>query len=99
DPESYYRFTYAIAFAVNDVAMIFFFGLMTKEVVEATAPNGVLHPWRRALLPVIAAIGATLIPALIYIRVVNLLEEPALEISWAVSFATDIAVSYFVARI
>src|SRR4030095_6290862 len=64
-PESYYRFTYAIAFAVNDVAMIFFFGLMTKEVVEATAPDVVLHPWRRALLPVIAAIGATLIPALI----------------------------------
>ena len=98
-PESYYRFTYAIAFAVNDVAMMFFFALMTKEVVEATAPEGMLHPWRRALLPVIAAIGATLIPALIYIRAVNLLEEPALEISWPVSFATDIAISYFVARI
>jgi hypothetical protein len=28
DAESYYRFTYAIAFAVNDVAMVFFFGLM-----------------------------------------------------------------------
>src|SRR5215211_6799479 len=52
-PESYYRFTYAIAFAVNSVAMVFFFALMTKEVVEATAPNGVLHPWRRALLPVV----------------------------------------------
>ena len=42
-PESYYGFTYPIAFAVNDVAMTFFFGLMTKEVVEATAPGGVLH--------------------------------------------------------
>jgi NhaA family Na+:H+ antiporter len=99
DPESYYRFSYAIAFAVNDVAMMFFFALMTKEVVEATAPGGVLHPWRRALLPVIAAIGATLIPALIYIPAVDLLDEPALEISWPVSFATDIAISYFVARI
>ena len=65
-PESYFRFTYAIAFAVNDVAMVFFFALITKEVVEATAPNGVLHPWRRALLPIIAAIGATAVPALIY---------------------------------
>ncbi len=37
-PESYYRFTYAIAFAVNDVAMMLFFAVMTKEVVEATAP-------------------------------------------------------------
>ena len=34
--------------------MVFFFALITKEVVEATAPGGVLHPWRRALLPVIA---------------------------------------------
>ena len=99
EPESYYRFTYAIAFAVNDVAMVFFFALMTKEVVEATAPGGVLHPWRRALLPVIAAIGATLVPALIYVRVVDALDEPVLRVAWPVAFATDIAVSYFVARI
>ena len=65
-PESYYRFTFAIAFAVNDVAMVFFFGLMTKEVVEATAPNGVLHSRRRVLLPVAAAIGATVVPALLF---------------------------------
>jgi Na+:H+ antiporter, NhaA family len=97
--ESYYRFTYAIAFAVNDVAMVFFFALMTKEVVEATVPGGVLHPWRRAWLPVIASLGATAIPALVYIQVVYLLDEPALRIAWPVPFATDIALSYFVARI
>src|SRR6185436_11002925 len=85
--ESYYRVTYAIAFAVNDVAMMFFFAMMTKEVVEATAPAGVLHPWRRALLPVIAAIGATLIPVLLYGRVVDWLDEPALTIAWPVAFA------------
>jgi Na+:H+ antiporter, NhaA family len=96
--ESYYRFTYAISFAVNDVAMAFFFALMTKEVVEATAPGGVLHPWRRALLPVIAALGATIVSALIHVRVVDLLDEPALTIAWPVAFATDVAVSYFVAR-
>ena len=45
--ESYFRFSYAAAFVVNDVALAFFFALMTKEVVEATAPGGVLHPWRR----------------------------------------------------
>jgi NhaA family Na+:H+ antiporter len=98
-PESYFRFTYAIWFAVNDVAMVFFFALMTKEVVEATAPNGVLHPWRRALLPVIASIGATIVPALIHIRVVNALDEPMLADGWPVTFATDLAVSYLVARI
>jgi len=98
-PESYYRFSYAIAFAVNDVAMAFFFALMTKEVVEATAPGGVLHPWRRALLPVIAAIAATILPALIHVQAVDVLDEPALTVAWPVTFATDLAFSYFVARI
>lgn len=98
-PESYYRFTYSIAFAVNDVAMAFFFALMTKEVVEATAPGGVLHPWRRGLLPVVAAVGATLVPALLYVLAVEWLEEPMLAVGWPVSFAADLAVAYFVARI
>jgi NhaA family Na+:H+ antiporter len=98
-PESYYRFTYAMAFAVNDVAMVFFFALMAKEVVESTAPGGVLHPWRRALLPVVAAVGATVVPALIYIWIVGVLDEPILAVGWPVSQATDLAVSYFVARL
>jgi len=98
-PESYYRFAYAIAFAVNAVAMTFFFALMTKEVVEATAPDGVLHPWRRALLPVIAAIGATVVPALLYFQAVEWLDEPMLAVGWPVSFAVDLAVAYFVARV
>ena len=45
-PESYFRFVYAIEFVINDIAMVFFFALIAKEVVEATAPGGVLHPWR-----------------------------------------------------
>jgi Na+:H+ antiporter, NhaA family len=99
DAESYYRFSLASAFIVNDIAMVFFFGLVMKEVVEATALGGVLHPWRRALLPVIAAIGATIVPALIYRQAVDLLDEPVLAMAWPVSFVTDIAMSYFIARI
>ena len=97
-PESYFQFAYAVAFAVNDIAMVFFFGLITKEVVEATAPGGVLHPWRRALLPVVAAIGATAVPALLHIQIVEALEEPMLADAWPVSLAVDLAVTYFVAR-
>ena len=98
-PESYYTFTFAIAFTVNDVAMVLFFALMTKEVVEATAPGGVLHPWRRALLPVVASIGAATVPALIHVRMVEALDEPMLAMGWPVSLATDLAVGYFVARL
>jgi Na+:H+ antiporter, NhaA family len=97
--ESYYTFTYRISFAVNDVAMVFFFALMTKEVVEATAPGGELHSWRRVLLPVVAAVGATTVSALVYVWAVNRLEEPMLDVAWPVAFATDIAVSYLVARL
>jgi NhaA family Na+:H+ antiporter len=99
EPESYFRFTYASSFAVNDVAMMFFFGLMAKEVVEATARGGVLNPWRRALLPVVGAIGATVLPALIHIQLVDLLDEPMLAMAWPVSLATDVALGYVVARL
>jgi Na+:H+ antiporter, NhaA family len=98
-PDSYYRLTYALSFAVNAIAMTLFFALMTKEVVEATAPGGVLHPWRRAIVPVIAAVGAAVVPALIYRRVVEALEEPVLAAWWSVSLATDLAMSYVVARL
>ena len=55
-PESYFQFAYAIEFTVNDIAMVFFFALIAKEFVEATAPGGVLHPWQRALRPIGASI-------------------------------------------
>jgi Na+:H+ antiporter, NhaA family len=98
-PESYFTFSYAAAFVVNDIALVFFFALMTKEVVEATAPNGVLHPWRRALLPVMAAIGIAAITAQLQIVAAEWLDEPMLSAGWPITFATDLAFSYFIARL
>jgi NhaA family Na+:H+ antiporter len=98
-PESYYTTAYALSFVVNDVAMVFFFGLMTKEVVEATAPGGVLHPWRRALLPIIAAVAVTALSAWLHVQLVDALDEPALRLAWPVAFGTDVALAYFAARI
>jgi len=98
-PESYSAFTGAVSFAVNDVAMVVFFALMTKEVVEATAPGGVLHPWRRAMLPVLASIGTAAVPALMYVRIVDVFDEPRLSIGWPVSLSIDLAIAYFVARL
>jgi NhaA family Na+:H+ antiporter len=99
NPESYFRFSFAIAPAVNDVAMAFFFALMTKEVVEATADGGVLHPWRRALLPVIASLGITIVPPLLHVFLADPFGEPMLEVGWPVTLATDVAVSYFAVRL
>lgn len=99
EPETYFRFTYAIAFAVNDVAMVFFFALITKEIVEATIPGGVLHPWRRTMMPVIASIGAAAVPALLQMRLAAELDEPMLAIGWPVSLAVDLGLVYIFGRI
>ena len=99
EPESYFRFSNATAFAANDIAMVFFFALMAKEVVEATASGGFLHPWRRALLPVVASLGVMLVPVLIHRQIVGPLDEPMLAAAWPVTFATDVAVAYFAARL
>ena len=98
-PESYFQFSYAAAFAVNDIALAFFFALMMKEVVEATAPGGVLHTWRRALLPVLVAIGVGAVTALLHIQAAEWFDEPMLATGWPVTFAIDLAFSYFIARL
>ena len=55
DPERYFTVTGALVFWARDLGMVLFFGLITKEVVEATAAGGVLHPWRRAAAPAVAS--------------------------------------------
>jgi len=83
---------------VNDVGMAVFFALVTKEVVEATAPGGALHTWPRAALPVVAAAGGMTGPALIYSAVVLFQREPELARGWAIPCATDVAFSYLVVK-
>ena len=98
-PESYYRFAHATAFAVNDIGMVFFFALITKEVAEATLPGGALHPWRRAALPVVAAIGSVIVSIAIYVAVNHYLGEHMLEAGWVAACAIDIPGTYVIARL
>jgi NhaA family Na+:H+ antiporter len=98
-PDSYDRFTRASHFFVNDVAMAFFFGLATKEIIEATAPGGPLHSLRRAGLPVLAAVGGMAGPALLYVGMALAADRPDIVRGWAIPCATDIAFSYMAARL
>ena len=98
-PESYFRVTSVLRFTVNDVAMTLFFGLMTKEVVEATVPGGVLHPWRRAALPFAASLGLTVVPLALFAVLVPIFDEPRVLKGWPAVFATDVAFGYFAARL
>src|SRR5688500_10955122 len=84
DPAGYLRFTHALHFAVNDIAMAFFFGLAMKEIIEATGPGGALHSFRRAALPVIAAVGGMAGPALLYVGLSTLAGRPDMIRGWAI---------------
>ena len=97
--ESYNHFSEYLHFAINDVGMAFFFALAAKEVTEATAPGGALHSPRRAAMPLAAAVGGMLGPALIFLTLTIALDRPNLERGWAIPTATDIAFSYLAARI
>jgi Na+:H+ antiporter, NhaA family len=95
---SYERVAAFLEFPVNDVGMVFFFAMATKEVVEATAPGGALHTWRRAAMPVVAAVGGMAAPAIIYLLVARASGAPELFRGWAIPCATDIAFSFLVAK-
>lgn len=97
-PAVYRAVAHRLEFAVNDVGMVFFFALAAKEIVEATAPGGALHTWRRASLPAVAAVGGMAAPALIYVWYVSWTGHPELLRGWAIPCATDIAFSYLVAK-
>jgi NhaA family Na+:H+ antiporter len=98
-PESYFRVTGALRFAVNELALTLFFGLIAKEIIEATVPGGVLHPWRRAALPFAASIGLTLMPLVLFAVAVPLFDERRVWQGWPAVFASDVAFGYFAARV
>ena len=95
---SYQEFAHLAHFVVNDIGMVFFFALATKEVVEATAPGGALHSPRRASVPMLAAVGGMVAPAGLYVLLTIVANTPELLRGWAIPCATDIAFSYLVAR-
>jgi NhaA family Na+:H+ antiporter len=97
--EEYFRFSHALAFAVNDVAMAVFLALVAHEVVEAVMPGGALHSWRRWGLPVIAAAGGMLGAAAVYLLYVGLKHESVLVQGWPVACAIDVAAAYDVLKI
>ena len=98
DLHSYERFAHAVHFTVNDIGMVFFFALATKEIVEATLPGGALASPREASVPLIAAVGGMAAPAALYYLQVTLEGRPELGRGWAIPCATDIAFSYLAAR-
>jgi NhaA family Na+:H+ antiporter len=98
-PSTYFNAANALAFAVNDVGMTLFFALMTREIIEATAPDGTLHTWRRLTLALVAAAGGVAGAAAMYVACLAAGDEGSvLAAGWPIVCATDVAFSYCVAR-
>lgn len=72
---------------VNDALMVVFFFVVGLEVKREFL-RGELSDWQRASLPVIAAVGGMLVPALLY-TVFNYAQPTAH--GWGIPMATDIA--------
>ncbi len=75
---------------INDALMAVFFFFVTLEIKREFL-QGELSNIKQALLPIIAAVGGMLIPALIYVFI-NFGDSETLN-GWAIPSATDIAFS------
>lgn len=110
--ESYHHFVHhdlisglkhsSIHFIVNDIFMVFFFGIAMKEVTEAFLPGGSLSSASKAALPVIGTLGGVVGPAGLFIVLTLMFKEgnqqTAMLHGWAIPTATDIAYSWLFAR-
>ena len=75
---------------INDLLMAIFFFFVTLEIKREFI-HGELSNLKKALLPIIGAIGGMVIPALVYI-IINFGNAETLN-GWAIPSATDIAFS------
>ena len=75
---------------INDALMAVFFFFVTLEIKREFL-QGELSNIKQALLPIIAAVGGMLVPALIYVFI-NFDDSTTLN-GWAIPSATDIAFS------
>jgi len=97
-----------LSFLVNDIFMVFFFGIAAKEITEACLPGGDLNPPAKAVNPLFATIGGVVAPVGVFFAGLWLLFQvgvyqptddwDALMRGWGVPTATDIALAWLVAR-
>jgi NhaA family Na+:H+ antiporter len=82
-----FAFERSLEWVVNDGLMVIFFFVVGLEI-RREIHHGELSEWRRAALPVAAALGGMVAPAALYLAVAG---GPATGSGWGVSMATDIA--------
>ncbi|MBP9732132.1 MAG: Na+/H+ antiporter NhaA [Candidatus Magasanikbacteria bacterium] len=92
-----------LLFVINDIFMVFFFGIAAKEITESFLPGGSLNPIKNAANPLISTLGGVIGPIAVFFVVLALLQSFGLEDSphaqrgWGIPTATDIALAWLVA--
>ncbi|MEX1024348.1 MAG: Na+/H+ antiporter NhaA [Planctomycetota bacterium] len=94
-------------FLINDIFMVFFFGIAAKEITEAALPGGSLNPIKKAVNPLFATLGGVLGPVGFFFGALYLafsagffegLDPAVVRNGWGIPTATDIALAWLVAR-
>jgi NhaA family Na+:H+ antiporter len=106
-PESYDKFVFTpifgehvdLHFLINDVFMVFFFAVAGIEIVYSLLPGGVLYPVNKAVMPLLATLGGVLGPVVVFTVLNALIGEPEYASGWGICTATDIALSWLLARV
>ena len=91
-------------FLINEMFMVFFFGIAAKEITDSVLPGGALNPIGRAINPLFGTLGGIIGPAGLYVLLAFVFTGGSDDFStiadgWAIPTATDIALAWLVARI
>ncbi|NQW22975.1 MAG: Na+/H+ antiporter NhaA [SAR202 cluster bacterium] len=93
-----------VHFIINEIFMVFFFGIAAKEITESVLPGGALNPIPKAINPLMGTIGGILGPAGLFLLLAWVFYGGSSDLSivangWGIPTATDIALAWLVARI
>jgi NhaA family Na+:H+ antiporter len=88
---------------VNDVFMVFFFGIAAKEITESALPGGSLNPISKSINPLLATLGGVVGPIAVFFIGMSFFYGPTDDLAtlrrgWGIPTATDIALAWLVAR-
>ncbi len=93
-----------VHFLVNEVFMVFFFGIAAKEITESILPGGSLNPLPKAINPLMGTLGGVFGPVGLFFLLAIVFyggsdDFGAVANGWAIPTATDIALAWLVARV
>ena len=90
---------YSLLWIVNEVFMVFFFGIAAKEITEAGLPGGALNPISKAINPILGTIGGVVGPIGVYLALNFAFGQTEWACGWGIPTATDIALAWLIGRV